>query len=74
MASLGNLTQKIDNGTADNYTANALNQYTYINSQALTYDTKGNLLQRPGWAYTWDAPNRLRSAALLLVGIEVTRL
>ena len=63
MASLGNLTQKIDNGTADNYTANALNQYTYINSQALTYDAKGNLLQRAGWAYTWDAHNRLRSAA-----------
>ena len=60
---LGNLTQKVDNGTAANYTANSLNQYTYINSQALSYDAKGNLLQRPGWAYTWDAHNRLRSAA-----------
>ena len=56
---LGNLTQKVDNGTADNYTANSLNQYTYINSQALSYDAKGNLLQRPGWTYTWDAENRL---------------
>ena len=55
---LGNLTQKVDNGTADNYTANALNQYTFINSQALSYVAKGNLLQRPGWTYTWDAHNR----------------
>ena len=60
---LGNLTQKVDNGTAATYTANSLNQYTFINSQALSYDAKGNLLQRPGWAYTWDAHNRLRSAA-----------
>ena len=55
---LGNLTQKVDNGTADNCTANSLNQNTFINSQALSYDAKGNLLQRPGWAYTWDSHNR----------------
>lgn len=57
---MGNLTNKLDSGTGTNtFTANNLNQLTAIGASAITYDLKGNLTNRPGWLYTWNANNQL---------------
>ena len=55
-----------DNGTAFDYLANQLNQYTNIaNGVTLepTYDDDGNMLGYDGWAYQWNGENRLRVAS-----------
>lgn len=60
---MGNLTNKLDTGTGTNtYTANNLNQLSTLNAQALNYDLKGNLTNRPGWLYSWNAKNQLTIA------------
>ena len=63
---VGNRTTVTDNGTATPYTANALNQYTAIDSLAApAYDANGNLTtlqtatNAPVWTYSYDAQNRL---------------
>ncbi len=44
------------------YTANALNQYTAIDSATPTHDLDGNLTSAGGnWTYTWNNENRLAS-------------
>jgi RHS repeat-associated protein len=52
--------------TTTNYTHNNLNQYTNITvgsqSFPVQYDNSFNLSQYNGWAYTYDAENRLSSA------------
>lgn len=47
----------------DLYTANALNQYTKVNTQTITYDTRGNLLSDGANTFGYDAKNRLISAS-----------
>ncbi len=60
---MGNLTNRLDTGSGTNtFTANNLNQLSTLNSQALNYDLKGNLTNRPGWLYTWNAKNQLTIA------------
>lgn len=51
-----------DNGVTTSYTANTLNQYTAAGSLTPSYDTNGNMAGQGGWAYTYDAQNRLTSA------------
>lgn len=45
------------------YAANGLNQYTGVGAGALGYDAKGNLASNGGTTFTYDAENRLVSAA-----------
>jgi RHS repeat-associated protein len=59
---VGNRQQVTDNGTNTAYTANALNQYSAVGLEAPTYDANGNLTGQSGWAYSYDAQNRLISA------------
>ncbi len=51
-----------DDGEVTAYFDNQLNQYTRINSEALTYDADGNMLSWNGWSYTWNRENRLIGA------------
>jgi len=44
------------------YTPNALNQYTFADG-SLSYDLNGNLTAYDGWTYSYDAHNRMKSAA-----------
>lgn len=71
--SLGNrerVTDSVDGTTT--YTANPLNQYTAISNQPNpTYDPNGNLIGRAGWAYTYDAQNRLAEADGTMAGAGV---
>jgi RHS repeat-associated protein len=63
---IGNRTAATNDGVAAAYAANALNQYTNLQSTAYSlqpsYDPDGNMLTNGPWAYTWDAENRLVSA------------
>ncbi len=60
---MGNLTNRLDTGSGTNtFTANNLNQLTAISGSAIGYDLKGNLTNRPGWLYTWNAKNQLTIA------------
>ena len=45
--------------TSYNYTSNALNQYTAVNTEQPTYEADGNMLTRDGWAQVWNGENRL---------------
>ncbi|MFC4653748.1 RHS repeat domain-containing protein [Rheinheimera marina] len=58
------------------YTANELNQYSYIGSNSLTYDNNGNLRTHDGWTYSYNAHNRLTSAvktgSTLALGYDAT--
>jgi YD repeat-containing protein len=56
---IGNRTRTVTNGTAVNYAANLLNQYTNVGGRTLTNDPDGNLPTDSGWTNTWDAENRL---------------
>ena len=46
-------------GQSFSYTANALNQYTAVNTEQPTYDADGNMLTRDGWTQVWNGENRL---------------
>ncbi len=60
---MGNLTNRTDTtASTTTFTANNLNQLATQNGTNLTYDAKGNLLTRLGWAYTWNAKNQLTIA------------
>jgi RHS repeat-associated protein len=51
-------------GSTDTYTSNNLNQYTQRNLSTATYDATGNLkIGLDASSYTYDAQNRLLSAA-----------
>ena len=58
----------IENGTSfqTSYTSNNINQYSSINDGAAytpSYDYDGNMTSTGrGWAYAWDAENRMKSA------------
>jgi RHS repeat-associated protein len=58
----GNRTSVTDNGTVTPHTANNLNQYTAVDGDTPTYDSNGDLKTQDGWAYSYDAQNRLISA------------
>jgi RHS repeat-associated protein len=59
----GNRVTTMDNNVMKSYAVNELNQYTQDLNGAPTYDTKGNLAGTgDGWAYTYDAQNRLTKA------------
>jgi RHS repeat-associated protein len=45
------------------YAANGLDQYTTVAGGAIQYDASGNLTSDGTWTYTYDADNRLRTAA-----------
>ncbi len=48
----------------EEYALNELNQYTSVdNTNPLHYDANGNLTAYDGWSYSYDAHNRLQSAA-----------
>ncbi|MCC7349479.1 MAG: hypothetical protein IT446_02825 [Phycisphaerales bacterium] len=61
----GNRTGVIDStaGT-DGYSSNNLNQYSSIDSNALTYDGDGNLLLGDGATYTYNARGQLVSTSV----------
>ncbi|MEX1221551.1 MAG: RHS repeat-associated core domain-containing protein, partial [Idiomarina sp.] len=44
------------------YSKNALNQYTQVAGQSISYDSNGNLKSYDGWSYNYNAHNRLTSA------------
>ena len=48
-----------DIGNHDLYPANSLNQYA---DNSIAYDADGNMTQKGGWTFGWDAENRLVSA------------
>ncbi len=54
-------TYTLDGGTATEYTANELNQYTATAnpSASFSYDEDGNLTDDGSFTFTWDAENRL---------------
>ncbi|HEY5892528.1 MAG TPA: RHS repeat-associated core domain-containing protein [Chthoniobacterales bacterium] len=60
----GNRTIATDSATGTTtYTANALNQYTTVDSlPAPAYDANGNLTAFNGWTYSYDTENRLTAA------------
>ena len=59
----GNLTTFQPYGPAYTYTTNYLNQYTQRNAATADYDKNGNMKQGfDGFAYTFDAQNRLLTA------------
>lgn len=61
---VGNRTSVNNNGSVVNYTANSLNQYTSITGVTISHsDGRGNVTGYNGWTYTYDADNRLVSAA-----------
>jgi RHS repeat-associated protein len=60
---VGNRNSLTDNGSTTNYMVNNLNQYTAVGSDPLSYDANGNLTDASGWAYTYDAQNRLVAAS-----------
>lgn len=51
-----------DNGSPTNYISNALNEYVNVGANALTYNSNGSLSTYDGWAYTYDALDRLIKA------------
>ena len=62
----------------DNYTANALNQYTLIGSAVPSYDPVGNLINDAGtnWpssprTHVWDAENRLQQVKVTATNASV---
>ena len=55
---IGNRLWSAENSVTNSYAANSLNQYTQF-----AYDLDGNMTQCGGWAYTYDADNRLKSAS-----------
>jgi RHS repeat-associated protein len=60
--SIGNRKKSADSLTlpaTDNYTANALNQYSAVGVVARTFDDDGNLTDDGTKLYIWDAENRL---------------
>jgi RHS repeat-associated protein len=62
---VGNRTNVTENGAPTGYSANKLNQYTEVGGYAVTHDANGNLVSDGvpnGWAYTYDAQNRMVSA------------
>jgi RHS repeat-associated protein len=59
---IGNRKKSADSLTlpaTDNYTSNALNQYSAVGVVARTYDTDGNITDNGERLYVWDAENRL---------------
>ena len=60
---IGNRITATERGTSFNYAANALNQYSAVNTANPAYDVDGNMTANTnGWTYTWDAENRLATA------------
>ena len=59
--SIGNRQWSVVNSATNSYQANALNQYSQVDSANLAYDADGNLLQDEKYVYTYDAENRLIS-------------
>jgi len=57
--SIGNREWAAENASTNTYSANALNQYAQVDSQAIAYDADGNLTQDDRYDYTYDAENRL---------------
>ena len=60
--SIGNRKKSADSLTlpaSDNYTSNALNQYSAVGVVARTFDDDGNLLDNGTKQFVWDAENRL---------------
>ncbi|MEI7881517.1 MAG: RHS repeat-associated core domain-containing protein, partial [bacterium] len=64
---IGNRTVATNNGAVTEYQANALNQYSQItnNHSPITpaYDLDGNMTAYHGWAFAWDAENRMTGAS-----------
>ncbi len=60
---LGNRTSVTDNGSTTSYSINNLNQYTWVGTTNLSYDTRGNLTGDGVWTYGYDSMNRLISAS-----------
>lgn len=59
---IGNRVAATNNGAATRYAANQLNQYTELETSAVTglwYDADGNLTNDGAFAYSWDAENQL---------------
>jgi RHS repeat-associated protein len=60
---IGNRTAATNAAEATAYAANALNQHSSISHPSYvsypSHDLDGNLTNDAGWAYTWDAENRL---------------
>jgi len=65
---IGNRIYAAFNAETNDYSANALNQYTIITNSvgsvppclnSPSYDLDGNMLTNGVWSYTWDAENRL---------------
>jgi RHS repeat-associated protein len=62
---VGNRTSIVLNGTTTTYSLNStqLNQYSTVGGSSLTWDTRGNLLTDGTRTLTYDADNRLATAA-----------
>ena len=63
---IGNRIWAIANVESNDYTANALNQYTQIAdgiTNILAYDFDGNATNNGTWTFTWDGENRMIGAA-----------
>ncbi|HNQ24642.1 MAG TPA: RHS repeat-associated core domain-containing protein [Phycisphaerae bacterium] len=60
---LGNRVHTRVNGVEEDYSANALNQYTQVGNRTYTYDADGNLIEESGpdgtKVYTYNDENRL---------------
>ncbi|MBW2738080.1 MAG: RHS repeat-associated core domain-containing protein, partial [Deltaproteobacteria bacterium] len=63
--SLGNRIHIDKQGTAVNYAANSMNQYTSVGNAAYAYDENGNLISDGESTYEYDYENRLISASNL---------
>jgi RHS repeat-associated protein len=58
----GNRKVVTDNGAAVNYTTNNINQYTRVGAAVPSYFRNANLKDYNGWAFSYDAQNRLIKA------------
>jgi RHS repeat-associated protein len=59
----GNRSNMTDSGSSTDYAANNVNQYTTVGPDHPAYDLNGNLTAQATGNYTYDAQNRLISAA-----------
>ena len=64
--SLGNRIHVDNQGTAVNYAANSMNQFTSVGDASYAHDENGNLISDGESIYEYDYENRLNSASNLL--------
>jgi RHS repeat-associated protein len=69
---VGNITQRIENGTTYNYTYDTIHKHAVktVNGASYSYDANGNMLARSGGSITWTSANQ--AATVTGTGVSAT--